>query len=266
MAYSRPARLSFSSVPPMCASITLRSSSGHTRRTEDIVVKRLYTFRRKFGLVSRDKFAFDESKKKKNGGGERGGGRRGGCDGVELLLRDDRKQRSNNCFRRNVTLVFKRILYRYVVFWTPTKKKNPLSRFSWNFRKLLDATRCTKRFRRKTFSNCPAERFFYKVSKSLFLTIQTCLNVAKFVSKIVLKTRSFPFTIDNGGKKNIEIDTLKRRIWQMIGHASRYGDVIHGLMIEGMIDGTRSRGTPRTKYFGQILQDAGVTSFGESSF
>jgi len=49
----------------------------------------------------------------------------------------------------------------------------------------------------------------------------------------------------------------------MIGHTLRHGDELHSIIIEGMIEGTRSRGRPRTRYISQIMQDAGVTSYRE---
>jgi len=47
----------------------------------------------------------------------------------------------------------------------------------------------------------------------------------------------------------------------MIGHTLRHGNKLHSFIIEGMIEGTRSRGRPRTKYISQIMQDAEVTSY-----
>ncbi|XP_050421358.1 uncharacterized protein LOC126833839 [Adelges cooleyi] len=67
-------------------------------------------------------------------------------------------------------------------------------------------------------------------------------------------------TID---EKRTFIDIIKRRRWQMIGHTLRHGDELHSLIIEGMIEGTRSRGRPRTRYISQIMQDGGVTSYRE---
>lgn len=67
-------------------------------------------------------------------------------------------------------------------------------------------------------------------------------------------------TID---EKRTLIDTIKRRRWQMIGHTLRHRDELHNIIIEGMIEGTRSRGRPRTRYISQIMQDAGVTSYRE---
>jgi len=64
-------------------------------------------------------------------------------------------------------------------------------------------------------------------------------------------------TID---EKRLLIYIIKRRRWQMIGHTLRHRDEFHSLIIEGIIEGTRSRGRPRTRYITQIIQDAGVTS------
>lgn len=43
----------------------------------------------------------------------------------------------------------------------------------------------------------------------------------------------------------------------MIGHTLRHGDELHSLIIEGMVEGWRSRGKPRARYIIQIMQDAG---------
>lgn len=49
----------------------------------------------------------------------------------------------------------------------------------------------------------------------------------------------------------------------MLGHTLRREDELRSLIMEGTIEGTRSRGRPRTNYTGQIMQDAGVTSYRE---
>jgi len=56
------------------------------------------------------------------------------------------------------------------------------------------------------------------------------------------------------------IDTLKGRKWQINTETWRQ---IMRLIIEGMIEGTRSRGRPRMRYISQVIQDAGVTSYKE---
>ncbi|KAF0746155.1 Uncharacterized protein FWK35_00024339 [Aphis craccivora] len=61
-------------------------------------------------------------------------------------------------------------------------------------------------------------------------------------------------------EKQTLIDTIKSRRWQLIGHTLRHGDELHSIIIEGMIEDTRSRGRPRTRYISQIMQDAEVTS------
>jgi hypothetical protein len=63
-------------------------------------------------------------------------------------------------------------------------------------------------------------------------------------------------------EKRTLINIIKRR-WQMIGHTLRHGDKSHSLITEEMIEGTISRGRPRTRYISQIIQDAGVTSYKE---
>lgn len=57
------------------------------------------------------------------------------------------------------------------------------------------------------------------------------------------------------------VDIIKRRRWQMIGHTLRYADELHSLLIDRMMERTKSRGRPRTRYVSQITQDAGVTSY-----
>jgi len=49
----------------------------------------------------------------------------------------------------------------------------------------------------------------------------------------------------------------------MIGYTLKHGEELHSLITEGMVKGTRSRGRPRTKYFSQIMKDAGITSYRE---
>lgn len=39
----------------------------------------------------------------------------------------------------------------------------------------------------------------------------------------------------------------------MIGHTLRYGNELHNPIIEGMLEGTRSKGRPRTKWISQIM-------------
>lgn len=41
----------------------------------------------------------------------------------------------------------------------------------------------------------------------------------------------------------------------MIGRTLRHGDELFNLIMEGMIEGTRSRGRPKTKYIGQVMRD-----------
>ncbi|VVC41307.1 Reverse transcriptase domain [Cinara cedri] len=67
-------------------------------------------------------------------------------------------------------------------------------------------------------------------------------------------------TID---EKRTLIDIIKKRRWQMIGHTLRHGNELHSIIIEGMIEGTRARGRPRTRYISQIMRDARVTSYRE---
>jgi len=45
----------------------------------------------------------------------------------------------------------------------------------------------------------------------------------------------------------------------MIGYTIIHRDELHDIIIEGMIEGTRSRLRPRTRYISQVMQDVGVT-------
>lgn len=62
-------------------------------------------------------------------------------------------------------------------------------------------------------------------------------------------------------EKRLLIDSLKIRIWQMIGQTFRHGDEFHSLIIEGIIEGIRPKERPKTKYISQIIKDAGITSY-----
>jgi len=46
----------------------------------------------------------------------------------------------------------------------------------------------------------------------------------------------------------------------MIGHTLRHSEELHSLILEGMIEGKRGRGRPRTCYISQV-KDARVTSY-----
>ncbi|KAF0764059.1 HTH CENPB-type domain-containing protein [Aphis craccivora] len=46
----------------------------------------------------------------------------------------------------------------------------------------------------------------------------------------------------------IDIRHHKKKEMQIIGHTLRHGDELHSIIIEGMIEDTRSRGRPRTRY------------------
>lgn len=60
-------------------------------------------------------------------------------------------------------------------------------------------------------------------------------------------------------KNNID-GTMKRRRWLMIGN----GDELYSLVIEDMIERTRSReDLDITKYISQKMKDAGATSYKE---
>jgi hypothetical protein len=56
------------------------------------------------------------------------------------------------------------------------------------------------------------------------------------------------------------LGNIKKRRWSTIGHALRHEAELHTI-IEGMIEGKRGAGRPRTSYMGQLIQDAGTTSF-----
>jgi len=41
----------------------------------------------------------------------------------------------------------------------------------------------------------------------------------------------------------------------------RHNEELHSLILEGMIEGKRGRGRPRTCYISQVIKDARVTSY-----
>jgi len=67
-------------------------------------------------------------------------------------------------------------------------------------------------------------------------------------------------------EKRTLIDIIKKSRRWMIGHTSRHGNELHSLIIEEMIEGTRSRGRPWTRYISQIMQDSGVCQELHSEF
>jgi hypothetical protein len=59
------------------------------------------------------------------------------------------------------------------------------------------------------------------------------------------------------------LSSIKRRRWKMMGHSLRHGEELHTTIIEGMIEGKRGVGRPRTSYLSQLLADAGVARFSD---
>ena len=53
---------------------------------------------------------------------------------------------------------------------------------------------------------------------------------------------------------------IKKRRDRMIGHILRHGGLIQ-MIIERMVQGKRSKGSPRHTYVEQIVGDVGVTSY-----
>jgi len=47
----------------------------------------------------------------------------------------------------------------------------------------------------------------------------------------------------------------------MICHTLRHNEELHSLILEGMIEGKRERGRPRTCYISQVIKDARVDSY-----
>jgi len=44
--------------------------------------------------------------------------------------------------------------------------------------------------------------------------------------------------------KHTLVDGIRERRWKMIGHALRYPEEMHNLILEGMIDGKKTAGCP----------------------
>lgn len=57
------------------------------------------------------------------------------------------------------------------------------------------------------------------------------------------------------------MDTLKKIIKEMMRCTLRYGEQLHSLITEKIIERSRSRGRSRLKYISQIMKDAGVTFY-----
>src|SRR5713101_4678903 len=59
------------------------------------------------------------------------------------------------------------------------------------------------------------------------------------------------------------ISSIKKRRWRMVGHILRHGEEPHNIIAEGLIEGRRGAGRPRTTFMSQLLTDAGVTKFSD---
>jgi len=47
----------------------------------------------------------------------------------------------------------------------------------------------------------------------------------------------------------------------MIGHTLRHNEELHSIILEGMVEGKRGRGRPRTCYKSQVIKDVRVDSY-----
>lgn len=65
--------------------------------------------------------------------------------------------------------------------------------------------------------------------------------------------------LDSTDDKQTLMDMLEQKRWQTIGHTPRRGDELHSLIVEWMVEGTCSRGRPRTNYIGQITKNGGAS-------
>ncbi|VVC27167.1 Hypothetical protein CINCED_3A012097 [Cinara cedri] len=62
-------------------------------------------------------------------------------------------------------------------------------------------------------------------------------------------------------EKRTLLNNLRSRRWHIIGHTLRHNEEFHSLIMEGMVEGKRGRGRPRTCYISQIIKDARVDSY-----
>jgi len=63
------------------------------------------------------------------------------------------------------------------------------------------------------------------------------------------------------GKKRTLIDAIRGRLWKMVGHALRYPEELHNIILEGIIEGIITTACPRNYYIGQIKLHAKVKTF-----
>ena len=52
------------------------------------------------------------------------------------------------------------------------------------------------------------------------------------------------------------LNHLRSRRWNIIGYTLRHNEELHSIILEGMIEGKRGRGRPRTYYISQVIKDA----------
>jgi hypothetical protein len=62
-------------------------------------------------------------------------------------------------------------------------------------------------------------------------------------------------------EKKTLLNNLRSSRWHMIGHTLRHNEELHSLILEGMIEGKRGRGRPRTCYTSQVIKGARVNSY-----
>jgi hypothetical protein len=62
-------------------------------------------------------------------------------------------------------------------------------------------------------------------------------------------------------EKRTLLNNLRSRRWHMIGGTLRHNEELHSLILEGMIEGKRGIGRPRTCYLCQVIKNTRVDSY-----
>jgi len=62
-------------------------------------------------------------------------------------------------------------------------------------------------------------------------------------------------------EKRTLLNNFRSRRWNMIGHTLGHNKELHSIILEGMIEGKRGRGRPRTCYISQVIKYTRVDSY-----
>lgn len=63
------------------------------------------------------------------------------------------------------------------------------------------------------------------------------------------------------GGERLLTNSFRKRRWKMMEHTIRYPEELHSTILQGMIEGKRPSGRPRSTFIGQIEKHAGVGSY-----